>query len=69
MVLQAYGARRIVIGHTPTLSGISLLHDGKLIRIDTGISAYYGGTPTYLEIVGDQVTPHAVKRSGTRCGK
>jgi len=69
MVLHAYRARRIVIGHTPTLSGISVLHDGKLIRIDTGISAYYGGTPTYLEIVGDEVTPHTVKRSGARCGK
>ena len=44
MVLKAYGAKRIVIGHTPTLSGISVLHGGKLIRIDTGISQYYGGT-------------------------
>ena len=69
MVLNAYGAKRIVIGHTPTLSGISVLHGGKLIRIDTGISKFYGGTPSYLEIIGDQVTPHTVKRSSSGCAK
>ena len=69
MVLNAYGAKRIVIGHTPTLSGISVLHGGKLIRIDTGISKYYGGTPSYLEIIGGQVTPQVVKRSSSGCAK
>ncbi len=62
-VLTAYGAQRIVIAHTPILSGIQISHDGKLIRIDTGISAYYGGTPSYLEILGNRVVPHAVPRS------
>src|SRR5256885_5051693 len=37
--------------HTPILSGIALFHDGKLICIDTGISAVYGGTVSYLDIV------------------
>jgi hypothetical protein len=69
MVLKAYGAKRIVIGHTPTLSGISVLHGGELVRIDTGASQYYNGTPSYLEIVGDQVTPHAVKRVSSGCAK
>ena len=69
MVLKAYGARRIVIGHTPTLSGISVLHGGRLIRIDTGISQYYGGTLSWLEIAGDQVTPRhgqTVSEQGAR---
>ena len=42
-VLAAYGAKRLVIGHTPSLSGIEITHDGPLARIDTGISRYYGG--------------------------
>ena len=62
-VLNAYGARRIVVAHTPQLSGIGVLQGGRLIRIDTGNSRYYGGTPSYLEIIGDRVVPHAVARS------
>ena len=69
LVLKAYGARRIVIAHTPILSGIAVTHGGKLIRIDTGISKYYGGTLSYLEINGDQVTPRTVSRSSARCAK
>jgi 3',5'-cyclic AMP phosphodiesterase CpdA len=62
-LLSAYGARRIVIGHTPVLSGIAILQDGKLICIDTGISSVYGGTVSYLEIVDGVPVPHAVARS------
>ncbi|MDB5432115.1 MAG: hypothetical protein JWP35_3231 [Caulobacter sp.] len=62
-VLQAYGAKRMVIGHTPILSGIAVLFDGRLIRIDTGISAYYGGALTYLEILDGVAIPHTVQRS------
>jgi hypothetical protein len=69
MVLKAYGASRIVIGHTPTLSGITVLRGGELVRIDTGISQYYGGTLSWLEIAGDKVTPHTVNRSSARCSK
>ena len=61
-VLTAYGAKRIVIAHTPSLSGIVISNGGRLARIDTGISRYYGGPLTWLEIVGDQVTPHSVGR-------
>lgn len=67
-VLKAYGAKRIVVGHTPNLKGIQILNGGKLVTIDTGNSRYYGGTPSYLEIVGDKVTAHTVKRSGTAGG-
>jgi hypothetical protein len=62
-LLSAYGAKRIVIGHTPILSGIAMLYGGKLIRIDTGISAFYGGTVSYLDILDGTPVPHAVKRS------
>jgi hypothetical protein len=61
-VLAAYGARRMVIGHTPILSGITITNGGRLARIDTGISRFYGGPLTWLEIVGDQMIPHSVGR-------
>jgi hypothetical protein len=61
-ILPAHGAKRIVIGHTPVLSGIAVLHEGRLARIDTGISAAIGGKLTYLELVGDTLTPHVVDR-------
>jgi len=62
-VLAKTGAKRMVIAHTPILSGISVNYGGRLIRVDTGNSRYYGGQLSYLEIIGDQVIPHAVPRS------
>ncbi|MEA3066611.1 MAG: hypothetical protein QOK41_18 [Sphingomonadales bacterium] len=62
-VLAAYGAKRLVIGHTPSLKGIQITLGGRLARIDTGDSRYYGGPLTWLEIVGDQMIPHTVARS------
>jgi len=62
-VLGAYGAKHLVIGHTPSLQGIIIQYDGRLARIDTGISRYYGGPLSWLEIVGDNLIPHTVKRS------
>jgi hypothetical protein len=52
-----------VIGHTPILSGIAMLYDGRLIRIDTGISSVYGGKVSYLEILDGNATAHIVERS------
>lgn len=60
-VLAAYGARRIVVGHTPSLGGIRILLGGRLIGIDTGISAHYGGVRSYLEITPDEVVAHIVE--------
>jgi hypothetical protein len=60
-VLAADGAQRLVIGHTPILTGIAI-SGGRLARIDTGISHYYGGPLTWLEIVGDRMIPHSVGR-------
>lgn len=61
-VLKAYGARRMVIAHTPALGGIVIADGGRLVRIDTGISRAYNGKPSYLEIRGDVLTPHVVER-------
>ena len=62
-VLAAYGAQRLVIGHTPSLKGIQITNGGRLARIDTGNSRYYGGPLSWLEIIGDQMIPHTVPRS------
>jgi calcineurin-like phosphoesterase family protein len=63
LVLAAYGAKRLVIGHTPSLAGIATTNEGRLIRIDTGISRFYGGPLTWLEIVGERVIPHIARRT------
>ena len=62
-VLAAYGAGRMVVGHTPNLRGIVISPDSKLARIDTGNSRYYGGTPSWLEIIGDRMVPHTTART------
>jgi hypothetical protein len=62
-VLAAYGAKRMVIGHTPDPKGIEILYGGRLARIDTGISRAYGGPLTWLEITGGTMVPHTVGRT------
>jgi hypothetical protein len=62
-VLAAYGAKRLVVAHTPSLKGIQITGNGRLARIDTGNSRYYGGPLSWLEIVGDRMIPHTVPRS------
>lgn len=66
MVLETYDAARIVVGHTPALSGIAPSQDGRVIQIDTGASNYYGGVTAYLEILGDVVLAHNVDTGETR---
>ena len=61
-VLRAFGVKRIVIGHTPTLGGIVEGAGGRLWRIDSANSSAYGGTPSYLEIIGDRVIAYKVPR-------
>ena len=61
-VLAAYGAQRLVVGHTPDLKGIEFLYGNRLARSDTGISRAYGGPLSWLEIVGATMTPHTVAR-------
>lgn len=53
---SAYGVRRVVMGHTPSLGGVRALFDGRAIVIDTGASKFYGGKRSYLKIVGGEAT-------------
>ncbi|HEY7616749.1 MAG TPA: hypothetical protein VH744_08100, partial [Terriglobales bacterium] len=58
-VLAKYGAKAIVVGHTPLKSGRMLTRfGGKIFLIDTGmLSSYYqGGRASALEIVGQKFT-------------
>lgn len=48
--LKALNADRMVIGHTPQREGITSACDGKVWRIDTGLSHYYGGPMQILEM-------------------
>jgi hypothetical protein len=61
--LQTNRAHRMVIAHTPRLAGIVISNGGRLVRVDTGISRYYGGKLSYLEIRGDQIMPYNFDRS------
>jgi hypothetical protein len=49
-MLRRYDARHFVVGHTPTGGVIWPRHDARVILIDTGMSAYYGGHIGWLEI-------------------
>lgn len=61
-VLKAYNASRIIIGHTPQLAGIQIRYSDRLALIDTGISAYYGGKLSWLEIIDGKLIPHDMAR-------
>lgn len=63
IALSSTGARRMVIAHTPHLAGIVISNGGRLARIDTGNSRFYGGKLSFLEIVGDQLMAHNFDRS------
>jgi hypothetical protein len=49
-VLKKYGARHIVIGHTVSQSGVAPRAGGRVVQIDVGLSAYYGGPAACLVI-------------------
>ena len=68
LALKGLGATRMVVGHTPIVSGISIRLGGRLADIDTGISVAYGGKLSYLEIVGDKLLPHEVPRPPAASG-
>jgi hypothetical protein len=55
--LQAIGARRVVIGHTPTVTRRVLQRlDGRVIEIDTGmLTAAYKGSGNALLVEGDSL--------------
>lgn len=52
--LRLLGAERMVVGHTVQRRGLSSACDGKVFRIDVGLSAHYGEQPVQaLEILGN----------------
>lgn len=54
-MLDLLEVKRLVVGHTPQLEGMTSACDGKVWRIDTGMAAHYGGMAAALEIDGDGV--------------
>jgi hypothetical protein len=53
-VLSNYGAKRIVIGHTPTAGTVIPRFGGRVVMIDVGLSAAYGRRLACLVIEGDE---------------
>lgn len=53
--LAAIPARRLVVGHTPQLQGITQACDGAVWRVDVGMASHYGGSPQALLIEGGEV--------------
>jgi hypothetical protein len=59
-VLSAFSVAHIVIGHTVTDGTVLPRFGGKVIMIDVGLSAAYGGPPAALVI--EKGVPHTVHR-------
>jgi Calcineurin-like phosphoesterase len=59
-VLAAYGVKRIVVSHTVTPGAIMPRFDGKVVLIDTGMTAVYGGHRACLVLEGG--VPFAIHR-------
>jgi hypothetical protein len=59
-LLQKYGARRFVTGHTPQQSrSITVRFGGRAVLIDTGmLTSFYKGRASALEIDGDKLTAY-----------
>ena len=56
-MLQQYGARRFVTGHTPQQERrINVRFGGRAILIDTGMLSYYKGRASALQLEGDALT-------------
>lgn len=65
-VLAKYGARAVVVGHSPVKGRRAIARfGGKVFLIDTGmLSSYYeGGRATALEIVGEKFTARYLDHS------
>lgn len=55
-VLEQLGAKRLVVGHTVQKQGISSACQGRVFRIDVGLSKFYGENPSQvLEITAKGV--------------
>lgn len=47
-VLKALSVKRMVVGHTVQSSGVTSACDGRVYRVDVGLSDYYGNNPTQV---------------------
>lgn len=63
--LERLGAARMVIGHTPQDEGVTFACEGRVVRIDTGLSRFYGGPRQALELT-TSYDPRDGGRGGTR---
>ncbi|HEX7663025.1 MAG TPA: shewanella-like protein phosphatase [Polyangiaceae bacterium] len=54
-VLDRLGAKRMVVGHTVQKGDVTNACDGKVFRIDVGMSSFFGGPIEALAIDGDKV--------------
>jgi len=64
VVLKAHGAKRMVIAHTVYRGGVVSRAGGRLIRIDVGMSAHYGGPAACLVI--EKGVPYEVRAGGSK---
>ena len=55
-ILNRYGAKRIVIGHTPTGGVVWPRFDQRVVANDTGIATYYGSHKGLLELTPEGAT-------------
>ena len=55
-ILKRYGAKRIVVGHTPTGGVVWPRFDQRVVVNDTGIAAYYGSHKGVLELTAEGAT-------------
>ncbi len=49
-ILERYGVRHVVVGHTVSKDGIQARCGGAIVMIDVGLSRAYEGVPACLEI-------------------
>ena len=59
-LLEKYGAKRFVTGHTPQQNrSINVRFGGRAVLIDTGmLTSYYKGRASALEIDGDKLAAY-----------
>jgi hypothetical protein len=52
-ILERYGAKRVVVGHTPTGGVVWPRFEGRVVANDTGIAAHYGSHFGILELTAN----------------
>lgn len=55
-ILERYGAKRIVVGHTPTGGAVWPRFDQRVVVNDTGIASHYGSHIGILELTDEGAT-------------